>query len=85
MDKFQIVREGSETWLIWSYIRLYDEVVKWERLGRVVKGCDGLYYAEIAKHLQNTVEWQRQPRGYQLPDGAWWAIIRPRRRVKWTQ
>lgn len=70
---FQIVRYAVELWEVFCVDELWHGTTEYEVIGRVIRDGD-LYYVEFPEWNSKGKEWKRQPRGYQLPKGAFRAI-----------
>jgi hypothetical protein len=68
----QVIRRGAETWEVTKVktVPTVDgNISEYELIGRVVRDGD-LYYIGVPDWHVEGFEWDRRPRGYQIPRGA---------------
>ncbi len=78
----QVIRRGAALWdvnrvnVLWTD-KEGETAHEYETIGRVVLEGE-TYYVELPKWKEEGFEWERQPRGYVLPRGAFRAICKPK-------
>jgi hypothetical protein len=63
----QRIRRGVETWELTRVVAEGDHTHEYESIGRVVRGDDGLFYAELPKWQDIGFAWIRVGKGRLIP------------------
>lgn len=72
----QFVRESEVLWRVTRVREIWQGAYEYELLGRVVLES-GLYWPERARYVSDGCKFDRGPRGYHLPVGAFKWLEQP--------